>query len=73
MPEQGNGLEPARFWFNVRTGKVETDDQKSQSKDLMGPYATAAEASQALQSARGHTQRWDEEDRRWREGGDAEE
>ena len=64
-------MEQAQFWFNTRTGRVETDYDKSQSKDLMGPYSTAAEAEQALTAARRRTEAWDEEDRRWREGEDA--
>lgn len=59
-----------QFWYNLRTGHVETDDDKGQGKDLMGPYATQAEAENALQGARERTQRWDDEDRRWREGDD---
>lgn len=61
-----------QFWFNLRTGRVETNYDKSQGKDLMGPYPTQAAAEQALQSARARTQRWDDEDRRWREGEDDE-
>jgi hypothetical protein len=61
-------MEQGQFWFNLRTGKVETNYDKSQGKDLMGPYATQLEAEKALQAARERTQRLDEEDRRWREG-----
>jgi hypothetical protein len=57
-----------QFWFNTRTGTVQTDYDKSQGKDLMGPYPTQAEASRALQSAAERTEKWDEEDRRWRKG-----
>lgn len=57
-----------QFWFNMRTGAVETDYDKSQGKDLMGPYPSEAEASRALQSAAERTDAWDEDDRRWREG-----
>jgi hypothetical protein len=60
----------SQFWYNLRTGRVETNDGKSQGKDLMGPYATRAEAEHALQAARERTRRLDEEDRRWREGDD---
>ena len=60
--------EPARYWYNLRTGRVETNDDKSQGKDLMGPYPTRSEAERALRTARERTRRWDEEDRRWREG-----
>ena len=60
----------AQYWFNVRTGQVQTNYDKGQGKDLMGPYPTEAEASRALQSAAERTDRWDEEDRRWRDGED---
>jgi hypothetical protein len=61
-----------QFWYNTRTGQVETDEDKGQGKDLMGPYATREEAANALSSARQRTEAWDEEDRRWRDGEDAE-
>jgi hypothetical protein len=70
VADQGTGLPPHQFWFNVRTGTVETEEDKSQGKDLMGPYATAEEASRALHSAAQRTEEWDEQDRRWREGDD---
>jgi hypothetical protein len=56
------------YWFNVGTGSVETDDNKSPSADLMGPYDTEQEAANALQSARERTEQWDAEDRAWEEG-----
>jgi hypothetical protein len=65
-------MEQPQFWFNTRTGQVETDEDKGQGKDLMGPYATREEAAGALEAARRRTEAWDEEDRRWREGDDPE-
>jgi hypothetical protein len=59
-------MEQPQFWFNTATGQVETDEVRSQSKDLMGPYATYEEAARALTSAHERTEKWDEEDRRWR-------
>jgi hypothetical protein len=56
------------FWYNLSTGQVETDEDKSQSDDLMGPYDTEAGARNALELARQRTERWDEEDREWEEG-----
>jgi hypothetical protein len=56
------------YWYNIRTGAVQTNYDKGQSKDLMGPYPSAEAAAQALQSAAERTEKWDEEDRRWREG-----
>ena len=61
-------MEEPQFWFNVHTGQVEETENKSQSKDLLGPYPTRAEAERALQTARERTEKWDEEDRRWRDG-----
>ena len=68
----GAVMEQPQFWFNTRTGQVETDEDKGQGKDLMGPYASREEAANALSSARQRTEAWDEEDRRWRDGEDAE-
>ena len=66
-------MEQPQFWFNVTTGQVETEENKSRGEVLMGPYPTFEAASRALQSARERTEKWDEDDRRWRgdgEGGD---
>jgi hypothetical protein len=51
------------YYFNTRTGQVEQVEDKSQSKDLLGPYPTRAEAENALSAARERTERWDTEDR----------
>jgi hypothetical protein len=61
-------MEGTQYWFNIRTGQVETLRDKSPGKDLLGPYDSYAAASQALDLARQQTEAWDEEDRRWREG-----
>lgn len=53
------------YWYNVETGKVETDETKGQGDDLMGPYDTEDDASRALETARRKTESWDEEDRAW--------
>jgi hypothetical protein len=62
------GAEGAAYWFNVRTRQVQTNWDKGQSRELMGPYPTAEEAERALESAARRTEDWDEDDRRWREG-----
>ncbi|MDV3220807.1 methionine aminopeptidase [Intrasporangium sp.] len=53
------------FWYNVRTGEVETDENRSRADEVMGPYETVEEARQALETARARTEKWDEEDREW--------
>ena len=53
------------YWFNTSTGQVETDDDRGQGADVMGPYASEAEARDSLKSARERTEKWDEQDRDW--------
>jgi hypothetical protein len=57
------------FWFNVTTGQVEDDDNKSPQDRLMGPYDTRAAAEQALSHAKENTERWDAEDKAWDDKG----
>lgn len=59
------------YWFNIETGRVESDENRSQNADVMGPYDTEAEAASALSTARAKTEEWDEQERRDREWGDA--
>ena len=53
------------YFFNTQTGTVEERENKSQVKDLLGPYATRAEAERALQTARARTEAWDQQDAEW--------
>jgi hypothetical protein len=60
--------EGAQFFFNTATGQVEETENRSQSKDLLGPYPTREAAAAALETARKRTEDWDEQERRYREG-----
>ncbi|GAA6525816.1 methionine aminopeptidase [Intrasporangium sp. DVR] len=53
------------FWYNVDTGQVETDENRSRGAQVMGPYDTEVEAREALEHARERTEKWDAEDREW--------
>lgn len=53
------------YWYNIATKQVETDENRSSSDDLMGPYDTEAEAGNALEGAAKNTEAWDAEDRAW--------
>ena len=57
-----------QYWYNIATDKVETDATRSQNKQVMEPYATEEEAANALATARENTEKWDEEDKEWKEG-----
>ncbi len=57
------------FWYNVQTGEVESDENRSPGATVLGPYATEAEAREALETARRKTEAWDAEDRAWNEKG----
>lgn len=58
------------YWFNVDSGQVETDDDRSQDANVLGPYDSHEAASNALQHARENTEQWDREDKEWNEGED---
>jgi hypothetical protein len=58
-----------RYWYNMRTGQVQSDDERGPGENVMGPYDTKEEAARALQTARQKTEKWDAEDREWRERG----
>lgn len=68
MGTSGEAATGGEFWFNPGTGEVE-EGRVSHWTDRMGPYPTREAAQQALQTARARSEAWDEEDRRWREGG----
>lgn len=59
------------YWYNTATGQVETDENRGQAQDVMGPYETEAEAARAIQSAHERTEKWDAEDREWNARGSA--
>lgn len=53
------------YWYNVNTGQVEQGEDTNPKSDMMGPYATEAEASNAIESAHARSEKWDEEDREY--------
>lgn len=57
------------YWYNVETGTVQSDEERGQNADVLGPYETREEASRALETARAKTEEWDEENRAWAEEG----
>lgn len=50
-----------RYWYNVKTQQVE-DGPQSMSKDRIGPFATRAEAENALETYAQRNRAWDEAD-----------
>lgn len=54
-----------QYWYNVTTGQVESDDERSQGAEVMGPYPSREQAAQALATAKARTEKWDAEDREW--------
>lgn len=58
-----------QYWFNVTTGQVESDDNRSRADEVLGPYASEAEAALALATARARTEKWDAQDREWQSRG----
>jgi hypothetical protein len=58
-----------QYWFNVDTKQVETDETRSQDANVLGPYDSEQDASNALQRVAHNNEEWDEEDRRWDDSG----
>lgn len=53
--------EAKQYWYNVKTHEVE-DGPQSVSIDRIGPFATRAEATNALTTYAERNRAWDEED-----------
>ena len=56
------------YWYNVDTGAVESDADRSQDATVLGPYDSEEAAGRALQTAREKTESWDREDEEWESG-----
>lgn len=67
--DQERGVAMTQYWFNTKTRQVDEGHQ-SDWTHLLGPYPTRAAAEKALETARAKTERWDTEERRWRDGED---
>lgn len=51
------------YWYNTNTGAVEQGENTDSKSYLLGPYATEAEARNALETAHARSEKWDAEDR----------
>ncbi|MEV6524312.1 hypothetical protein AB0M43_20360 [Longispora sp. NPDC051575] len=58
--------EPAQFYWCLRHNRVETEGNACAGVDRLGPYATAQDASHALQQVAEREARLDAEDARWK-------
>ena len=56
--------EGTEYYYNLSTGEVEEGAQ-SAATDRMGPYASRAEAEQALRTAAKRNEEWEQEDDAW--------
>lgn len=50
-----------QYWYNISTGAIEKGPQSDWSR-LLGPYATAQEAQEALAKVEARNEAWDAED-----------
>jgi hypothetical protein len=55
----------ARYYWCTRHHRVESDADVCAAKFVLGPYASAADAQDALQRVRQRNEAWDAEDARW--------
>lgn len=56
--------EGTEYYYNLSTGTVEEGAQ-SPATDRMGPYASRAEAEQALRTAARRNEKWEQDDDAW--------
>jgi hypothetical protein len=54
-------VDMTEYWFNVRTHEIE-EDRLSDWSQLLGPYATRAEAEKALEKVQQRNDDWDRDD-----------
>ncbi len=62
VPGKGRGVTGERWWFNIASGRVESDGDAGRRGDRMGPYPTREAAGRALESARLRTISWEASD-----------
>jgi hypothetical protein len=62
MSDSGQGVE--YFWC-TRHHRVETDANVCSAVHVLGPYASSADAQNALQRVQERNAAWDAEDARW--------
>ncbi|WP_309648931.1 hypothetical protein [Nocardioides sp.] len=53
-------MSDSEFWYCIKHSRVEGHDG-CPNKERLGPYATEAEASRALETAAERTEAWDKE------------
>ena len=53
------------YWYNVKTGQVETDENRSRDADVLGPYETRQAAEGALAAAKQRNDAQDASDAAW--------
>ena len=61
------------YWYNVKTRLVETDEDRSGSNDLLGPFATRVDAEQALATSEAHSRAAEASDAAWNQEKDDDE
>ncbi len=63
MSDDGRG--GGHYYWCTRHHRVETDADVCPAKQVLGPYASAADAENALQQVRERNDAWEAEDARW--------
>jgi hypothetical protein len=61
MSDSGHGS----YYWCLRHHRVETDADKCPAKFVLGPYPSAADAENALQTVQDRNEAWEAEDARW--------
>ncbi|KIR62055.1 hypothetical protein TK50_23095 [Micromonospora haikouensis] len=62
MSDSGSG---GHYYWCTRHHRVETEADVCAARHVLGPYASAADAENALQQVQERNDAWDAEDARW--------
>jgi hypothetical protein len=62
MTDSGHG---GPYFWCTRHNRVETETDVCPARHVLGPYASAAEATNALEKVRQRNEAWEAEDARW--------
>lgn len=51
-----------RWWYSLKTHKVEDDDGPTPGKDRLGPFDSPEDAARALETVQRRNEEWDSKD-----------
>jgi len=54
-----------RWWFDLKQGRVVSDEERGADRDVLGPYPSREAAERWRDAHEGREEAWEEDDERW--------